>query len=267
LRTIIDSESLYKRINSADPNLLLLDIRPFSDYNKGHIPGAINIDLMHFHWFDTSSHGIKEFNRQMKILLNFIGINYQSLVVFYDDISGASASRGVWLLHYFSHGNTYILDGGFKRWIELDYPIEEKTNSYKHSKTNFTIEKNVLADVLHIKNKIKNNQKEIEIIDCRSEMEFNGTLARALKRGHIPGAINVDWTNNLDTNKKFKERSKLLELYSFIPFDKETITYCQGGYRAANTYLILKQLGYSNVKMYLGSWGEWGNIPLLPTEQ
>ena len=96
-------------------------------------------------------------------------------------------------------------------------------------------------------------------------MEYDGLIVRAARRGHIPSAVNIDWTRNLE-NGKFKEFDKLVQLYSFIPTDKEIITYCQGGYRAANTYLVLKNLGYLNVKMYLGSWGEWGNIPSLPVE-
>jgi thiosulfate/3-mercaptopyruvate sulfurtransferase len=96
-------------------------------------------------------------------------------------------------------------------------------------------------------------------------MEYDGLIVRAARRGHIPSAVNIDWYRNLE-NGKFKEFSKLVQLYSFIPIDKEIITYCQGGYRAANTYLVLKNLGYLNVKMYLGSWGEWGNIPTLPVE-
>ena len=103
------------------------------------------------------------------------------------------------------------------------------------------------------------------IIDCRSEMEYSGTIARASKKGHIPQAINIDWINNL-AEEKFKDLEKLDQLYSFISKDKEVITYCHGGYRAANTYLILKKLGYSDVKMYLGSWGEWGNIHEFPVE-
>src|SRR5215210_4236618 len=107
LDTVVNGVSLYHLINTQNLNLLVVDTRSFSDYNRGHIPHAINIDLMNFHWFDTSEEGIVQFNRQMKILLNYLGIKTQSIVVFYDDISGSSASRGIWLLNYFSHENAY----------------------------------------------------------------------------------------------------------------------------------------------------------------
>ncbi|MER5175803.1 MAG: sulfurtransferase [Candidatus Nitrosocosmicus sp.] len=263
--TVINGESLYQLINTHNPNLLLIDARPFSDYIEGHIHGAINMDLMNFHWFDTSKDGIIQFNKQMKTLLNYLGVNSQNIVVFYDDVSGSSASRGIWLLHYFSHKDVYLLDGGFKNWLKSHYPVETKTNPFVHSEGGFNINIKILSDAEYIKKRIEENADDVVIIDCRSEMEYDGLVARASRRGHIPHAVNIDWINNLE-NEKFKEFEKLAQLYSFIPMDKEIITYCQGGYRAANTYLVLKQLGYSNVKMYLGSWGEWGNIPTLPIE-
>jgi thiosulfate/3-mercaptopyruvate sulfurtransferase len=263
LESIINGESLYRLINTPNSNLLIIDARSFSDYINGHIPGAINLDLMNFHWFDTSTEGIVQFNKQMKILLNFLGISSQNCVVFYDAISGSSASRGIWLLHYFSLNDVYILDGGFTNWLKSNYPIETKTNPFMPSKNDFSINTKVLADADYIKKRLEKNVDDIVIIDCRSEMEYDGSVARASRIGHIPNAININWINNLES-EKFKEFEKLAQLYSFIPKDKEIITYCQGGYRAANTYLILKKLGYSNVKLYLGSWGEWGNMPTLP---
>jgi len=201
----------------------------------------------------------------MKILINYLGIDSNSFVVFYDDNSGYSASRGVWLLHYFSNRNVYILDGGYKYWSKLNYPSEKKTNSNGVSEVEYKINKKVLADAEYIKKKLEKKTNDMVIIDCRSEMEYSGTIARASKKGHIPQAINIDWINNL-AEEKFKDLEKLDQLYSFISKDKEVITYCHGGYRAANTYLILKKLGYSDVKMYLGSWGEWGNIHEFPVE-
>ncbi len=269
--TVINGDYLYQLINAQNTkNLLVIDTRPFSDYSKGHIQGAINVDLMNFHWHDTSKDGIIQFNKQTRILLNYLGLDSQKFVVFYDDISGSSASRGIWLLHYFSHKNVYLLDGGFKNWLKSHYPVEIKTNPFVHSESEFAIDDKVLADSEYIKKRIEkktndDDDDDVVIIDCRSDLEYNGSVVRASRKGHIPQAININWLDNLE-NGKFKEFEKLAQLYSFIPKDKEIITYCQGGYRAANTYLVLKKLGYFNVKMYLGSWGEWGNIPTLPIE-
>ena len=264
MNTVLDNGSLFDMINNSRSRLILVDTRSFNEYSQGHIPSAVNIDLMQFHWLDTTKQGILQFNRQMKLLLNYLGINSSSIVVFYDSISGPTASRGVWILNYFSLQKVFILDGGFKYWTKLNYPVETTTNPFKHDKSNFSINKSVLADVQYVRDSI-NSDKDLVIIDCRSEAEYRGIVARAFHRGHIPNSKNIDWINNLE-NEKFLDFDKLKRLYSFIPKETEIITYCHGGYRASNTYLVLKQLGYNNVKMYLGSWGEWGNNPKLPVE-
>lgn len=98
------------------------------------------------------------------------------------------------------------------------------------------------------------NNKNVSIIDARSSKEFNGSEVRAARRGYIPQAVNIDWRRNIE-NSTFKSKAELSKIYSLIPKNAHVITYCQGGYRAANTYLVLKMLGYKNIKMYLGSWG------------
>jgi thiosulfate/3-mercaptopyruvate sulfurtransferase len=111
---VISPEELSARIAKNDKNLLIVDARPFGDYAEGHVPGAVNIDLMQFHWIDTSKGGIKQFDKQTKILLSNIGVSKGKFVVFYDDVSGPSAARGVWLLLYFSHSKVAMLDGGLE---------------------------------------------------------------------------------------------------------------------------------------------------------
>ena len=121
-----------------------------------------------------------------------------------------------------------------------------------------------LADAEEVRRSI--SKKNLVIVDARSRQEYNGSEVRAARRGHIPSAVNIDWTQNIQ-NSTFKSKAELSKIYSKIPKNAHVITYCQGGYRAANAYLVLKMLGYKNVKMYLGSWGEWGNRLDLPAEQ
>jgi thiosulfate/3-mercaptopyruvate sulfurtransferase len=157
-----------------------------------------------------------------------------------------------------------MLDGGFNKWKAEGYETESKTNRFVH--TNFKGKPNpkVLANFVYIKSAI--NSKEAIMIDARSKDEYDGSTIRAAKTGHIPNAINIDWNNNIDQNV-FKSEDELIQVYNKVPKDAQVITYCQGGYRAANTFIALKMLGYKNVRMYLGSWGEWGNKQGMPVEE
>ena len=234
-------------------DLLLVDTRPFAEYSIGHIQGAVNIDLFQFHWLDTSKLGIKQFIRQSRILLSNIGISNEKSVVFYDNVSGMSSARGVWLLVYFSHKKVTLLDGGFEQWKKEGHPIETKTNPFV--KTNFRGIPNpkVLATANEIKKSI--GKKGTALLDARTREEFEGIHVRAARAGHIPSAINIDWEENLQGGA-FKTKEELAKLYSRVPKDSEVVTYCQGGYRAAHTFVALNLLGYKKVKMYLGSCGQ-----------
>jgi thiosulfate/3-mercaptopyruvate sulfurtransferase len=261
LNLIISAKELYSRIEISKGCPIIVDARSFGEYKKGHIPGAVNIDLFQLHWFDTSKKGIKDFNRQTRILLSNIGIKRKSLVIFYDEISGVSAARGVWLLLYFSHKMVRMLDGGFEVWKRKGYPIEIESNPLIHSEFKGKVDNNILSTAEEVKKSLKN--KKATILDARSHEEFSGLDVRAVRSGHIPSAVNIDWQKNIE-NRAFKNKDKLSKIYSEIPKNSKIITYCQGGYRAANAFVVLKTVGYKNVKMYLGSWGEWGNRLELP---
>jgi len=91
---------------------------------------------------------------------------------------------------------------------------------------------------------------------------------RSARGGAVPGAIHIEWTRNLAADGTFKPADDLRAMYEAagVTPDREVIAYCQGGYRAANSYLALRLLGYPNVSNYLGSWREWGDRLDLPIE-
>lgn len=245
-----------------DPNIIIADTRSFKEYSEGHIPGAVNLDLFAFHWIDTTKQGIENFNNQTNHLISFLGVTSEKKVIFYDSISGMLAARGVWMLHYFSHQNTSMLDGGFTKWKKENLPIETKLNGFKPSQFSGKINSAIISGFEYI----KENLDDVKIIDVRSSGEYDGSVIRAAQSGHIPNSINIDWNQNLNEDGTLKNNDELSKMYNF-PKDSEIITYCQGAYRAANTFLVLKKLGFKNVRVYLGSWGEWGNKLELPIDK
>jgi len=244
-----------------DPNLILIDARSFQEYSQGHITNAVNLDLFSFHWIDTSQDGISSFNQQFAKIFSRVGVSEEKKVIFYDDVSGMLAARGVWLLEYFSHHNVSMLDGGMTKW--KNEGLSWNTIPVNNKPTNFSGTPNpkILAGFQYVLNNINN----ITILDVRSKEEFSGDLVRAARGGHIPTAINIDYAENIAKDGTLKNDEHLSKLYQ-IQKETEIVTYCQGAYRAANTFVALKKLGFSNVKVYLGSWGEWGNKLELPVE-
>ena len=245
-----------------DPNLILIDARSFQEYSRGHITNAVNLDLFSFHWIDTSQDGISSFNQQFTKIFSRVGVSEEKKVIFYDDVSGMLAARGVWLLEYLSHHNVSMLDGGFAKWKNEGREWDIIPIAYKPTNFSAKPNPNVLAGFEYV----SDNLGKITILDARSKAEFDGKLVRAARGGHIPTSINIDWKENISEQGVFKNDENLSELYQ-LPKDKEIITYCQGAYRAANTYLVLKKIGFTNIKVYLGSWGEWGNKLELPIEE
>jgi len=257
---LISTTELNSILN--DSNILIIDTRSFKEYSEGHVTGAVNLDLFAFHWIDTTKEGIQNFNKQAEMIFSFVGISSKKKVVFYDNISGMLAARGVWMLEYLSHSDVSMLDGGMKKWKKENLPTETKPNPFQPSKFTGKVNPKIISSYEYI----LDNFDTLKIIDARSDEEYNGTIVRAAQVGHIPKSINIDWNLNIRDDGTFKSDEELSKLYE-MPKDSEIVTYCQGAYRAANSFLALKKLGFTNVRVYLGSWGEWGNKLDLPVEK
>ena len=256
---LISTSELNSILENSD--VIVADTRSFKEYSEGHIPGAVHLDLFAFHWIDTTKKGIENFNDQARKLFSFLGVTSEKKIIFYDSVSGMLAARGVWMLMYFSHQNVSMLDGGITKWKKENLSVETKANNFKPSNFSGKINPTIITGFEHIRDNLDN----LKIIDARSTGEYDGTIVRAAQTGHIPNSINIDWNQNISEDGTFKNDHELSKMYD-ISKDSEIVTYCQGAYRAANSFLVLKKLGFQNVKVYLGSWGESGNNTILPIE-
>jgi thiosulfate/3-mercaptopyruvate sulfurtransferase len=245
---------------------LVLDLRPAEAFAAGHIPGAVHLDLFGLSLIDTDPAPLGAFLWMIEHLLASRGVTTERPVVVYDEQSGMRAARAFWFLEYFGHPEPRLLDGGFGAWVRAGLPVTTVADKPIASEWRGTRVEDRLATWRDVYERL--HRRDVVILDTRSEGEYRGTVVRAKRGGAIPGAVHIEWTRNLDETGAFKPGPELRALYerAGVTPDKEVVTYCQGGYRAAHTYLALRLLGYPRVRNYVGSWGEWGNREELPVE-
>jgi thiosulfate/3-mercaptopyruvate sulfurtransferase len=245
---------------------LLLDLRPPEAFTAGHIPTAIHLDLWGVSLIDTDPAPLKAFLWMIEHVLAVHGVDAATPVVVYDEHSGVRAARAFWFLEHFGHPSVRVLDGGFNAWVAAGLPVTRDAAPAPKSEWTGARDERTLATWKDVKRAI--GRSDTVILDTRTDAEHEGSLVRARRGGAVPGAVHIEWTRNLAESGEFKSADELKKMYedAGVTPDREVITYCQGAYRAANSYLALRLLGYPRVRMYIGSWKEWGDREDLPIE-
>jgi thiosulfate/3-mercaptopyruvate sulfurtransferase len=266
--------SIQKRINAnwlndhiEDPEIQIVDAGTAVDYSKGHIRNSVNIGLTDIVRTRLGLPGMCISQDSFEKVLSSNGIDNGTHVIAYDNFGGVFAARLLWTLEYFGHDEVSVFDDSIKGWIDKDGAFTRDVPTIK--KTHFVGE--VDETRLATKEWILDHWEDdnITFLDVRTSSEFSGKTAYGKRGGHIPGAVHVHWLDTIDpTTGRFKSGEDLKSLYENKGIDasKEVVAYCWMGLRASHSYMILRLLGYPNVRVYDASWSEWGELDTVPIE-
>ena len=268
-RVIVDVDYLQE---AARRGVILWDVRNPEDYRAGHIPGAINIGDFARALRDDNTEDFIAVERIEKSLAA-AGLDPAREIVAY-------GFRGTWnpyfaryTMHHFGGRQTRVYHDGVEGWDDAGLRLSRQETKLPPVTLSLRVNPAVSVSTRDMIARLQ--RRDIQIIDARTPAEFAGADVRAIRGGHIPGAVNIPYERNWkdpDTPEKLargqvtntsgmslKPLDQLRALYSGLDPEKETIVYCQSGVRASETAGVLQQLGFRNVKVYDSSWLGYGN--------
>jgi thiosulfate/3-mercaptopyruvate sulfurtransferase len=272
---LVDTQWVEDHLKDPKVRVAEVDYDPKANYKLGHAVGAVLFD-----WKEDINHPLTRniFSKQScEDLLQRAGINNDTTLILYGDFNNWFAAFAFWVFKYYGYDDIRLMNGGRKKWLEEDRPLSKDIPEYP--KGNFKAaepDNSIRVFLNYVRDSIESSQKVL--IDVRSPKEFTGEILappeypteHAQRGGHIPGALNIPWSQAVSEDGTFKSAEELKKLYESkgISPNKEVITYCRIGERSSHTWFVLKYLlGYPNVKNYDGSWTEWGNMIDNPIEK
>jgi thiosulfate/3-mercaptopyruvate sulfurtransferase len=275
-QVLTDVEWVKQNLGKPGIAIIEVDYDPKLAYEQGHIPGALLIDWRK----DMNKPDVRDIidAGEFEKLMSRLGISNDTHVILYGDYNNWFATFAFWVFEMYGHQKVQLLNGGRKKWIDSGGELTKevpavKPATYKVTKVNYE-NRVFLEDLL----KMKIADPNLVLVDVRSPAEYTGEITappeypneHAQRGGHIPGAVNIPWGQAIREDGTFKSAEELRQLYSskgVVP-DKRVVTYCRIGERASVTWFVLKHLlGYKDVKVYDGSWTEWGNLVRFPIEK
>lgn len=252
--------------HANDPNVRIIDCATLDAYRRAHIPGAVQLPV-HFYIKEEDTggedHGVLVMPpAAFEALMGKLGVGPDTTVVTYDDNNALVASRLWWVLNYYGHTNAKVLNGGWHRWLTENRRVT--FHATKPAPATFTARPNASLYASIDLLKEQHADEGCQVLDARTDGEWAGTNDRGNKRvGRVPNARHLEWLKFVatDDSRQFLLADELQALVDEAGFvrEKPTITYCQGGIRAAHAAFVLTLLGYDNVRVYDGSMREWAN--------
>ncbi|WP_282338692.1 MULTISPECIES: thiosulfate sulfurtransferase [Pseudomonas] len=265
LPLVIEPSDLASRLPA--PELILVDLTSAARYAEGHLPGARFVDPKRTQSGQSSLPGLVPPQADLERLFGELGHREAAVYVVYDDEGGGWAGRFIWLLDVIGHRHYHYLNGGLPAWLGEGLPLSTEVPTAVGGPLPLTLHDEPTATRDYLQSRL--GADDLAVWDARGPLEYSGEKVLAAKGGHVPGAINFEWTAGMDPARALRIREDIGERIAALGItpDKEIITHCQTHHRSGFTYLVAKALGYPRVKGYAGSWSEWGNHPDTPVER
>lgn len=270
LPLLLEPEALQRLLEEEKlpENTCIVDLSAESNYMHGHIEGAIYLPFQALISPRPPAQAVLPPISQLEKVFTYLNFSPDTHFIVCDDEGGGWAGRFIWTLEMIGHTRYSYLNGGMVAWKNEERPTVS-TPSSANSNSNpvsLSIHPQALCSADDIMQSL--GRDDFVIWDARSSAEYNGQRMTAAKSGHIPGAVNAEWTSLMDPQRNLRIREDAAEYLAKlgITSEKAVVTHCQSHHRSGFTYMVGIILGL-NIRAYDGSWSEWGNLPNTPVER